>query len=57
MEIAILVLLSILVLLVIILILLVLKNKKDEISIVEKLGRFEFNITKEINYFKNDLEL
>lgn len=56
MEVAILVLLVILVLLNIILIVVVLKNKKDEISIVEKLGRFEFNITKEINYFKNDFD-
>ena len=56
MEVAIIVLLSVLILLMIVLILLVLKNKKDEISIVEKLGRFEFNITKEINYFKNDFD-
>ena len=46
MEIAIIILLSVLILLVGVLIVVVLKNKKDEARIVEKLGRFEFNITK-----------
>ena len=55
MEIAILIILIVLGLLNVLLIFMTFKNKKDETSIVEKLGRFEFNINKEINDFKNDL--
>ena len=55
MEIAFLVLLSVLIVLVLILIIINIKNKKDEVSIVEKLARFEFNINKEVNDLKNDL--
>ena len=55
MEIAIIILLSVLILIGIILIIINIKNKKDEVSIVEKLARFEFNINKEINDFKSDL--
>jgi len=55
MELLILILLIILILIGLILVFLVIKNKKDETSIVEKLGRFEFNINKEVNDLKNDL--
>ncbi len=55
MEIVIAIILGILVLLNIILIIIVVKDKKDETSIVERLGRFEFNISKDLNDFKNDL--
>ncbi len=55
MELALLILVVVLLLLNIILIITTIKNKKDEVSIVEKLARFEFNINKEINHFKSDL--
>ncbi len=55
MELWILILLIILILIGLILIFLIIKNKRDETSIVEKLGRFEFNINKEVNDLKNDL--
>ena len=56
MEIVILVLLIVSIMFNVILMIMTIKNKKDEISIVEKLGRFEFNITKDINNFKNDFD-
>lgn len=56
MEIVILVLLVVSIMFNVILMIMTIKNKKDEISIVEKLGRFEFNITKDINNFKNDFD-
>ena len=56
METVILVLLVISIMFNVILMFMTIKNKKDEISIVEKLGRFEFNITKDINNFKNDFD-
>lgn len=55
MDLAILILLVVVVLINVVLIVLVLKNKQDETSIVERLGRFEFTISKEVNDFKNDL--
>ena len=55
MELVILILLIVVVLVNILLVVLVIKNKHDDIGIVEKLGRFEFNINKEINNFKSDL--
>lgn len=55
MELAILILLVVVVLINVVLIILILKNKQDETSIVERLGRFEFTISKEVNDFKNDL--
>lgn len=56
METVILVLLVVSIMFNVILMIMTIKNKKDEISIVEKLGRFEFNITKDINNFKNDFD-
>lgn len=53
MEQAIIILLAILIILVIILIFLFLTNKKSETDQVERLGRFELNINKEINSFKD----
>ncbi len=55
MDLAILILLVVVVLINVVLIVLVLKNKQDETSIVERLGRFEFTISKEVNDFKSDL--
>ncbi len=55
MDIAIIMLMIFLIILNFILMFLIYKNKKDETSIVERLGRFEFNINREINNFKGDL--
>ena len=56
MELAVLILLIVLIVINIVLMGMIIKNKRDDIRIVEKLGRFEFNITKDINNFKSDFE-
>lgn len=55
MNIAIIILLAIVLFINLIIIIKLFIDKKDEKDTIERLGRFEFNINKEINYFKSDL--